>query len=328
MRKVLSYLLLIPVLFASCVKKEDALVLPPKGTATHSIVDMGSNYDQQIFFDLKSNSVVFTSNPASWHLAFETGANDLHIFLNGGNSVFAYNTHQKSLDQVQKLPSGLNSNGTGWQFDTPSGNPDSTAFGEWYDANGKTKGEVYIVQVAPDRYIKMQLLNADEQHYHFAWLPLEATGVFQEAKVDKNTDYDFSYFSFDQGQVQPEPPKNSWDIVFTVYRYVYHTQAYPNFPYEVRGVLLNPTGTLAAMDSIHSFEQIDLQMASAMKLSNARDVIGFEWKTYSGGRYVVDRRKNYIIQTRDNNLFKLHFLDYYNSSGAQGSPSFEFERLK
>lgn len=319
-----------PLLFASCVKQEDALVLPPKGTATHGMVAMGSDYDRQIYFDLKTNSPVFTSDPASWHLAFESQQGGKHIFLNGGNQVYVYNTHQTVMDQVQKLPSGLNSNGTGWQFDAPSGNPDSTGFGEWCDVSGQTKSEVYIVQVAADRYIKMRMLNADSQHYHFEWASLESTGTIQEAKVFKNEDYDFAYFSFDQGTVQPEPPKNSWDIVFTRYRYIYHTQAYPNFPYEVTGVLLNTSGTLATMDSVHSYEQIDLQMASAMKLSNARDIIGFDWKTYSGtsGRYVVNRSKNYIIQTRDNQLFKLHFLDFYNSSGEKGSPSFEFERLK
>jgi hypothetical protein len=318
-------------LFASCEKDEKALVLPPTGTAQHSMVEMGVDYDDQIYFDLGTGKSIFSSANASWHLAIQSGPNGRHIYMNGGNSVFTYNTHKTSMDEVTEVPSGLYPNGTGWSFDAPSGNPDSTGIGEWFDGTGATKGEVYILQIDSQRYVKMRILYSDAQVCRLEWSPLENIGSAPiQVDVPKDANYDFAYFSFDKGVTHPDPPKETWDIVFIRYRYVFHTPAYPNFPYTVCGVLLNPSNTMAAADSTGTYEQMDIQKASALKMYSTRDVIGWDWKSYSfqTGRYTVNRNKVYIIQTRNNQLFKFHFLDFYNANNAKGSPSFEFERLK
>ena len=92
----------------------------------------------------------------------------------------------------------------------------------------------------------------------------------------------------------------------------------------------NPTDTRGAADSTSAFDQITRQMAETVPTTNRRDVIGYDWKEYSinNAQYTVHRWKNYMVYTRKGQIYKLHFLDYYNSAGQKGNPLFEYERLR
>ena len=314
---------------ASCEKEEKALVLPPPGTATPASVEMGPDYDKQTFYDFETGMSVFSSDPRCWDLSFEATPEGKHVFINGAKDVFVYNTHLTNMNAVTELPANLKPSGSGWSFDAPCGMPDSTGIGDWFGLAGETRGEVYIVQTKADEYRKMRILTADASHFTIEWADLNATGTPTTVMLPKDSAYNFIYFSFSNGTVKPEPLKNTWDIVFTRYRHVFHTQTHSNFPYTVTGVLLNPSKTKAAADSTIAFGDISLQKASSLPMSHYRDVIGFDWKDYSfsSGRYEVNRAKNYVVQTRKDQLYKFRFLEFYNSSGQKGYPSFEYERL-
>ena len=128
-----------------------------------------------------------------------------------------------------------------------------------------------------------------------------------------------------------EPPKNSWDIVFTRARdTIYAANVNASIPYFVTAILLNSYNTEAAPDSTSDFATIELGQALAMSYTRERPIIGYDWKIYNftTGRYEVNRRKNYILHNRNDHYYKLRFLDFYNSSGQKGAPIFEYQRLK
>src|ERR1043166_5868532 len=83
----------------SCEKKEEAIVLPPQGPASHDSIVMGVNYDKQIFYDFETGLSVYSSNHDAWDLAFEGGPDGRNIYINGGQgagtgqTVCIYNTH-------------------------------------------------------------------------------------------------------------------------------------------------------------------------------------------------------------------------------------------
>jgi hypothetical protein len=178
---------------------------------------------------------------------------------------------------------------------------------------------------------KFRILSGDKSGYVLEWQSIWASGTPNRVELTKDSNYNFAYFAFDKGVVMPEPPKNTWDILFTRYRDTLWDDKTGWIPYVVTGVLTNPYKTEAAADSLDDFSTIDLAKAESLPLYPNRNVIGWDWKSYglnSTGRYTVKPFKNYIISTQRGQLYKLHFLDYYNSAGVQGSPSFEFERLK
>ncbi|MBS1644428.1 MAG: HmuY family protein [Bacteroidetes bacterium] len=327
-----AFLVTLVLLLASCEKKESALVLPPPGTASHATVAMGENYDKQIFFDLESGQQVFVSDPKSWNLAFESGTTGKHIFINDGENEFVFNTHDTDMGAITKLPSSLLSSGVGWGFDASCGLPDSTAIGEWYHEDGSSKKEVFLMQLSDGNLVKMRILSSSSKCFTLEWAPLQEQDNFTQAIINKDDRYGLNYFSFAKGEVQPDPPADTWDIVFTRYRYIYRN--YPteglNFPYSVSGVLLNPEQTRASADSTTPFASINLAHAQSLATTNNRDIIGYDWKGYglfTTSVYTVNPSKNYIIHTRKGQIYKLHFLSFYNSAGVKGYPMFEFERL-
>ena len=336
LRYLLAMLLLCGLF--SCEKEEAAIVLPAAGTATFSSVEMGVNYDKQLFYDLATGKAIFSSNHADWDLAFDANPDGRDIYLNGGQgigqgaqTVCIYNTHDTSLSTVTNLPQGMNANNSnGWHFDPVCYLAGQTAVGGWWKADGRSKGEVYLIQTASGTQ-KFRILSADATAYVIEWQPLY-NGTAVQVRLPKDSAYNFVYFAFDKGIVHPEPPKTAWDVVFTRYRdSLLDDKYFIMIPYLVTGVLTNPYRTTAAADSVDDFSAIDLAKAQSLPLYPNRNVIGWNWKSYglnSTGLYTVNRHKNYVISTQKGQLYKMHFLDFYSASGQKGTPSFEFERLK
>lgn len=311
---------------ASCEKKETPITLPPAGPAVKAAVSMGGDYKNQIFYDFETQKVVKTSEVASWDLAFEAGPTGKHIFMNGGKGIYVYGTGQTEFGGSFVFPSSMEH----WEFDSPGGSPDSTGIGEWMNlSTGESKNEVYMVRLSENEIYKLQILSVNREKYtiHYGSQFDAVPHVFE---IPKNDEYSFIYFSFGQNGhlVQPDPPKQSWDIVFTRYRYIYYSLG--NFPYEINGVLLNKYETTAAIDSVTKFYDINRATAAQLPFSDARDVIGgFGWKSYnfSTSRYDVNPAMNYIIRNRNGKWYKLHFLDFYSATGEKGAPTFEFSEM-
>lgn len=314
------------MVFASCEKPEKAIQLPDKGSAQLARVDMGENYENQVFFDLENAQIVMTSKVLSWDLAFENGPNGYHVFVNGGKSILVYNA--KTQDPTQLLGTPIVNTGD-WEFDAPSALPDSTAIGEWRTISGTSKNDVYVIKLPNEVYKKIVIESVSATEYVLKYGDINDAEL-KRITIPKNDAYNYSYFSFDNGGSipMPDPPKGTWDLVFTQYRYVYYELN--NFPYLVNGALLNPYQTTAFCDSTNTFDAINHEnMPDPAMFSNHRDVIGFAWKRYNfdNGRYETLTNKTYLIKNRNGQVWKLRFLDFYGPTGLKGSPTFEFERI-
>jgi hypothetical protein len=290
---------------------------------------MGDDYKTQLFYDFESGRVVASSQHADWDLSFESNRSGSRVFMNGGKGVNVFNTGSTDFDGVSALPNGFVERN--WLFDSPCGLPDSTAIGNWFDfGSSKSRNEVFIVRIDPQNLRKVQFLDVNDERYVIKYAPLTG-GAAKTVSIPKDSNYSRAYFNFlTESQPKLDPPKGDWDIVFTRYRYIYYHL--DNFPYQVTGVLLNPYNTLGAQDSTSGFENVTAQTVANLSFTNRRDVIGgFGWKEYSfvTSRYEVFPKRTYVIRNRNNRVYKIHFLDFYDpTTGAKGSPSFEFERLQ
>jgi hypothetical protein len=319
------------LLLTSCEKTEQPVKLPAKGSAEVARVDMGEDYTDQVFFDFETNSIVLTNQINSWDLSFENGAAGSHIFINGGKDIYVYNTHTTDLTatsfQLPKLSDKA------WSFDLHTGNPGTTAIGEWANSSRISKNEVYILKLNPanfaDTFKKIQLVVVDDNKYVLRYGDMKSAET-KTITINKESIYNYAYFSFDNGGMvtYPEPAKDSWDIVFTRYRHIY--TELENFPYLVSGVLLNPNNTMAAEDSTTGYTDMNINTVATAKFYSNRDLIGFDWKSYDldKGKYTVKTKKGYLVKTRKEQYYKLHFTDFYSEQGVKGSPAFEFERLQ
>ena len=318
--KSLKYLGAIVLLLCSCQKDEIPIQPLPKGDAEIYQVELGDNYENQVYFGLLDNAVISTNKKTDWDLAFESSSTGWRIILNS-SKLERIHRSEIPFEETVQIP------GENWLYDDITGNLDSTAVGNW-----KTDNYVYILDRGFDSngvqqgYKKFEMQEVDEFSYKLRIADLNSANE-EIIEVIKNPESTFTQFSFDSNQtVLVEPAQDSWDMLFTQYTEIFEQGA---LPYLVTGVLINREGyEVAETDSV-KFSDIDLTYANQLEYSQAIDIIGYDWKEYNfdTGIYEIYSDQNFVIKHPTGRIYKLHFVDFYNDIGEKGAPQFEFEEL-
>jgi hypothetical protein len=294
---------------------------------------MTDNYKYQVYFDLASGKAVSTNLKTESDLGFECSDSGWKIILNTGDFM--------KVADMGLIPFGQphDTAGMKMKFDKSDGNPDSLAFGKWFTiSNGDTVSlnHVYAISRGLDQngnplglyqvvfdslkngsyYFRFALLNGQDQH---------------SGKVIKDPSVNYLWFSLSGGGavMNLEPPKDSYDLVFTQYTTLLFTSAGEAYPYLVTGVLLNRNGIEAIKDSLLEFNSVTLGNVNTIPLSSALDVIGYDWKTFdfNAGSYTVRTNIFYVIRDKSGYLYKLRFIGFYNQKGEKGYPVIEYQSL-
>lgn len=320
MNKFVFYISLIVVL-SSCLKEEIPVPKHEPGDVITNEVNMSSNYKWQIYFNLEENKVVGQNLKTTWDLGFECDPNNHGIILNSSKSMFVYPTNETNFQQVDDTV-GYTSNR---KLDEPNGDMTKTAIGDW------TTGEIYIVDRGYDEvgvhqgFYKTKFLSADQNAFKFVIAALNSNQL-DTIVLPLDDAYNFSFFNLSSGQqVMVEPPKKTWDLVFTQYTHVFYEPEVT--PYLVTGCLLNRYNTKSLMNETLNFKAVDLEMATSLDLKNDINEIGYDWKTFSGSSYTTNSDKTYIIEDQNGFLYKWRFIDFYTSSGDKGNPVWEYQKL-
>lgn len=304
--------------FLSCQKEEIPVPAHEPGDALINSVEMGPDYGQQLFFSLDENKVI-SSNPRSdWDLAFEASDTGWHVCLNTSRGMAVSQSHG-SFGEVTDTA------GANWSWDSHTGNRDSTAIGDW-----KVHEGIYLVDLGYDGithlgFAKIKLMGVTAESYAFLCGELSDTDPVS-LTISKDPVHTFVYFNLRTKQtVSIAPPDARWDLLFTQYTHIFEGPT----PYLVTGVLLNPRATSGCLITDHSFEDIDFEFAQTVNYSDQLNTIGYNWKyfDFAQGQYLVYPELIYLIHTQNGYYYKLHFTDFYNSSGIKGYPRFEFCRL-
>lgn len=312
------------VVFASCEKQEIPVTPHEPGDVSSSLVEMGNDYKDQVWYSLKTNREVSRNRKISWDLAFESGPNGWHISLNTSKLMFAApsgTTDHTLVNDTTEMD---------FRWDASSGSYDSTAIDDW-----RAEPEIFVLNLGIDEAGKAQGLrkiifdSVTSSAYYFRYMAINGTS-WETGMVGKDSTFTENYFSFKNGgeQVIVAPPKEEWDIVFTQYTFVFY-DVLPITPYLVTGVLTNRYKTKAAKKFDQPFEQITRDALPAANYTEAIDEIGYDWKYYDFDEalYITHPEQNYLIKLSDDKVYKLHFLDYYNTNGEKGSPTMEFSEL-
>ena len=313
----------ISAVFTACEQEEIPVINEPgetPGVITNQL-EMGDDYQTQMFYDLGTNSVVGQNLKTSWDLGFEASPSGWRVVLNTANGGAVANT------EISDFESVTSASGWEWKNEVNSGNLDSTAFGDYRETLN-----VYIVDRGFDvegnslGFFKIVIESVDESNYTIRAANLDGSNE-QTLSIPKNDELNFVAYSFELGSVvSVEPPKDSWDILFSQYTFVFID---PPTAYIVTGALINRNGVEVAVDYSTPFENIDLEFANSLEYTNNIDVIGYEWKffDFTAAIYLVDSDINYIIKDTEGRIFKLHFTDFYNQNGEKGAPEFEVQEL-
>ena len=306
-----------------CFREELPIPAHEPGDVQVGTVSLGDNYQYQIFINLETNSEITRNKKTDWLLALEASEEGSHIKLNTSLMIAAWNTGQTNFAAVTSV-AGFEA---GKVWDVPSGNLDSIALTDW------KKGTVYVIDRGYDErgtnlgYLKLQYIEVTSSEYKIRLGNLSATEG-SEVVIQKNPLYNYTHIDHLGNMVPVEPAKNQWDLVFTQYTHLF-TDMTPLMPYLVAGCLINSYDTRVAKITDMAFENIEYEDVLNLEMSDASDIIGYDWKVYSfdTGSYEVYPEVVYIIKSHTGFYYKFHFTDFYNSSGVKGHPSWELQKL-
>jgi len=317
--KFISLMFVLFIAFTSCKKDEIAIEKHDSGNAIVSQLAMGEDYNNQIYYDLGTNSMVRSNPKTAWDLGFESGVNGWHIVLNSARGMAVHRSNL-SFDQL------TTDVGLDWHWDVQSGDLDSTAFGDWQNDN-----LLYVIDLGYSSdgshlgFKKMQMTDLTGTNYVIQVGDLSnSSGV--EVVINKDPETSFTYYSFDNGVVDIAPSKEEWDLLFTQYTHLFYN---PDEVYVVSGVLLNRYQTEATLIVGKTFEDVNYDDAIQANFSNLINEIGYSWKwyDYSNSVYLVDPSMVYVVRTSEGLFYKIHFIDFYNETGLKGYPKFEIAAL-
>jgi hypothetical protein len=291
------------------------------GNLVESTVELGGDYGNQLFFDLRGRQVVSQNAKTDWDLGFEASAMGWRVRLNSARGGALAHTGVADWSLVSSIT------GLDWQYDASSGHPDSTAMGDY-----RAQSEVVVIDRGYDSqgnhtgYFKMQVLAVDSIQYTVRFALLNG-GQAHTLSLPKQQDLLWLAYSFDQAnRVEIAPPSSDWDLLFSQYTHVFHE---PLLPYLVTGVLLNPSRVSVARLENVDFDAIDRSFSENLAFQTQEDAIGYDWKSYDfgTGQYEVDPALCFVIKDAEGRLFKLKFVDFYSDLGEKGAPTFLWQEL-
>lgn len=334
MKKII---LIISIAFAlsSCFKEDTAVSPFPRGDVTSNQLEMNRRYENQIYFDIASNSVVSTNKYGEWDLGFKS-YDDYYIRLNSARIMAVQNLGNVPFESVtEALEVEF------YERDLPNGNMDSSAIGKWWDlvdGEVQSKNHVYIIDRGRSHdgkksgLRKLKILEADDDGYTIIFSELVSTTI-DTIYIPRKQNKNYITFSFEDGGIvnDLEPASDTWDLIFTRYTDLFDVVGFEIYP--VTGILLNTRYCkVTELDSISEFSTIGSDIIQSTTLTNKRDEIGWDWKQVdiNTGVYTVNPGKKYIIQDTEQFYYKLRFIGFQkivDGKSENGYPQFEFKLL-
>lgn len=316
----------------------------------------GPNQQNQVYVDLSTNTTTAVQRD-SWDLGFYSG-NDFRVIINGSiymaaaelteTNIDAVNTTLTEVQDLQtKVAVGTFDAANMAYVDAPDGSFSSTAIAAISNVDANNK--VHLVNLGYEvgtetpatgsvavsgnaRGWKKIKITKSGNDYVLQYADLDAT-THEEVIISKNSDYNFTFFSFDtQSEVYVEPTKTNWDLNFTVF-----TNEIPgNGSYGYSDFVANNNRGNANAYIIdteveaYTYENFTLADIEEANFTSDQRNIGSSWRNGGGPGTLPSLKDNvfYIISDTDGNLYKLQFLALTNESGERGYPEFVYSLLQ
>lgn len=311
------------VVLTACHKDEIAVAPFERGEITTDQISMGPGpgYAFQVWYSLERSEEVATNHITDWDIAFESDPEGRGIYLNEARAMYAWHSPYETLESAADTAgygAGKRVEAAARFFEDPAISPPPEGAAEVYlldlgfSETGQALGLCWL-----------EVTDRDDAGISFR-SRLFGESQIRTHRAEREPARMHVRFSLRDDRVpETAPPDTEWDLVFTKYTFSFED---PPMDYLVAGVLLNPAGVRAAEVSDRNFGDITAEDAETAGLDRRKDVIGYDWKTFSfeSNRFTVDSDRHFVVQGIGGLYFKLRFTDFYDDSGASGAPSFEF----
>lgn len=328
-------------IFSSCSDDEtDPVVIPPTESGIIEVDGGGAEYPNTVFIDLSKGAQTAVARE-SWDLAFATGS-EFKVLINGTTGAMASATGETDINAVSAADMTAadsaalvltHTNLVGIQHvddaASPLSNPVIAPINSTENSN-----EVYILSrgasaVDAKPFKKIRIIRNGEG-YTLQHSDADAT-TFATVDIAKDSDLNFVYFSFEDGIVDVEPGKASWDIAWTAGTSSTSFGGAPLAYYFQDLVYHNIYGGSAAAQVLEediAYENFTEQDAETLTFNTTdRLTIGSSWRTTQPSETTPPQAFDtiyYVVKDSEGNIYKVRFLSL-TKDGERGKPSLEFE---
>jgi len=368
MKKSFFILSLATLLFAACSSDDSAPGPNPDPTPDPPAISEGKtlepnvggrNQNNQVYIDLSTESETVVRRD-TWDLGFASSTN--RVILNGSIWMAAKQLETTNIDEVQQpdndVAVGFGTLATLGYVDDPtgvlSGNGGGVGTSIAEISSNDEDNKVYLVNLGKvlvddgndtpgspntgegSRGWKKIRITRSGDDYVLQYADLDAT-THKSVTISKNSDYNFTFFSFDtENVVNVQPQKNKWDLNFTVFtNYTPYGQIFVTYTFSdfvtsnIHGNtrVYKVNSTEEERDALYdSFTASSVEEAKFAESASEQRVIGASWR--NAVTSVLENHVFYVVKDADGNLYKLKFLALTNDNNVRGHSVFEYKLLK
>lgn len=290
-------------------------------------MSMGSDYTNQLFYKLSTETETsFAAN--LWDIAMlRTSSMAFSLRVNEGIGITVFEVSNTPSDWAtidvkdEASWTQLYNSDISWgkgAFDQGSA---TYGWGEYNSQTHHVEGTIiFVLKYSDGTYRKF--INEDFYGgYTFKYSTWDGSSWSADQTVtipnSNNPNNTFNYYSLQNDEeVVAEPETINWDLKFTKY----YTEVAPNMKYLVTGVLHSNAIEIAEND-----EPDGMSAAPSLNYSAEINTIGYDWKSFTGGSYLVDSDKAFYVKYSDGSIYRLYFTAF--SGGNSGDLSFNFENV-
>ena len=310
----------------------------------------GPNQPNQVYIDLSTESQTSIKRD-TWDLGFY-GGSDFRVGLNSSIYMAAAALESTDIDAVtqaavlelqDQVAVGTFDPANIIYIDNPDGDINKTAIAPV--SSNDLENKVYLINlgykvgtetpapgsqaVAGDArgWKKIRILKQDGA-YLFQYADLNQS-THQEVLIEKDSNFNFSFFSFDtNSKLAVEPQAENWDVNFTVFTNVLTGAGSYGFS---DGVLHNRKGGVKVYSILTdeiAYDDFSIENINTSAFLLDQRTIGSSWREVITQDKVLVDNIYYIIQDPNDNIYKLKFTALLSDSGERGFPEFKYKLVQ
>lgn len=290
---------------------------------TNDSVLLTTGYANQVWYSLENDEQA-TAPKNNWDLAFDMKAitSSIHINTVAGINLWAYPKSNAS-GWASVDTNGLGTwvkrynSDTSWSLGAMGNyaNPSDPTDLDWgkYDVSTHivTGDSIYILKLQNGDYKKLIIESLSSGTFTFKYANLDGSGL-QKATIVKSNfpGKNFAYYSLQNNMALPatrEPDADKWDLIFTQYT------AFIPQAYTVTGVLHNRGVRVAEVNNLS--DKNTYKNYGAHTMESAINIIGYDWKSYTGSGYKLKDSTAYFVKAVDGSIWKMIFTGFASTDG-------------
>jgi hypothetical protein len=298
---------LLSLLFlAACFPKEDAVEPTPRINKSVTL-DAGEYKNTVAFYSLDNAEVVAEASPMDWDFYIDEDVIRLNYFRSMQVAKF-----DQSWDKLEDTVGLDFRNLTYDSYESMS---------QWELA----EDQIYVVDYGLDNEFNPIGLTSVRFERTTTGIKIWQNAIGSDYETFEELNEASFYYNIREKRSLDLPQETEYDVAFGKYTDLVTIDNITQ-DYLIYGAI---QGKALAYYENEPFDSVKTEQFNAIRLMNNKDVLGWDWKNYNRPKdaYEIVDNRTYLIMSNAGFKYKLRFVNFYNTAGQSGHPTFEWELL-